>query len=126
VQLHPSARRNPQVPKYVPTPGSGAALKEKELVSVKRPRRYKVLLLNDHYTTMEFVIAILEQVFAKPRKQAVKIMLQVHNAGQGVAGVYVKSVAEAKAELVHKLARDNGFPLKCAVEPDSGGDDERD
>ena len=99
---------------YISTPGQGAALKDKQKLS--RPRRYKVLLMNDHYTTMEFVVDILMQVFRRSYKEAMTIMLSVHENGSGVAGVYVKSVAETKIQTVHELARDNEYPLRCTME----------
>ncbi len=77
-----------------------------------------VLLLNDNFTTMEFVIEILETVFHKPHGEAVKIMLEVHRNGRGVAGVYVRQIAETKAATVHRLARAEGFPLRCEVLPE--------
>lgn len=84
----------------------------------ERPERYMVLLLNDNFTTMEFVIEILETVFHKPHGEAVKIMLEVHRNGRGVAGVYVRQIAETKAATVHRLARAEGFPLRCEVLPE--------
>ncbi len=84
----------------------------------ERPERYMVLLLNDNFTTMEFVIEILETVFHKPHGEAVKIMLEVHRNGRGVAGVYVRQIAETKAATVHRIARAEGFPLRCEVLPE--------
>ena len=84
----------------------------------ERPERYMVLLLNDNFTTMEFVIEILETVFHKPHGEAVKIMLEVHSNGRGVAGVYVRQIAETKAATVHRIARAEGFPLRCEVLPE--------
>ena len=78
---------------------------------------YKVLLLNDHYTTMEFVVMVLEQVFHKTAEEAIQIMLAVHQAGKGVAGLYPKEVAETKIAIVQHLARKDGFPLQCVMEP---------
>lgn len=101
---------------YVGAPGKGAALKDKQKVS--RPKRYKVLLLNDHYTTMEFVVAILTDVFKRSHDEAITIMLNVHENGSGVAGVYIKSIAETKVKTVHQLAQDNEFPLRCTMEPE--------
>lgn len=80
---------------------------------------FKVLLLNDHYTTMEFVVLVLEQVFHKTAEEAVQIMLAVHEAGRGVAGQYPKEVAETKIAIVRHLARKDGFPLQCVMEPGS-------
>ena len=82
------------------------------------PPRYRVILLNDDYTTMEFVVETLEQVFRKRRREAVEIMLAVHRNGAGVAGVYVRQVAETKCAEVHRRARAEGFPLRCAMEPE--------
>ncbi len=83
---------------------------------VKEPRKYKVLLHNDDYTTMEFVVHILKTVFHKKEPEAVEIMLNVHKKGIGVCGIYPREIAETKVALVHKLARQEGFPLKCSME----------
>ncbi|HXG65404.1 MAG TPA: ATP-dependent Clp protease adaptor ClpS [Blastocatellia bacterium] len=83
---------------------------------VKKPPLYKVLLHNDNFTTMEFVVYVLVSVFHKPELEAIRIMLQVHNQGVGVAGVYPYEVAETKAEKVMELARQQEFPLLCTVE----------
>ena len=80
------------------------------------PPRCRVVLLNDHYTTMEFVVEVLEQIFLKPHDQAVAVMLAVHGHGRGVAGVYVRQVAETKCAAVHRRARSEGFPLRCIIE----------
>ena len=79
---------------------------------------YRVLLLNDDYTTMEFVVQILMLVFKKPIEEATRIMLNVHRKGVGVCGVYTHDIAETKVETVHALARENEFPLKCTMEKD--------
>ena len=81
-----------------------------------RPPRFKVLLFNDDYTPMEFVVAILEQVFGKSPAAATQIMLQIHRSGLGVAGVYVLEVAETKVVLVHRAAEERGYPLRAGVE----------
>jgi ATP-dependent Clp protease adaptor protein ClpS len=75
-----------------------------------------VFLLNDDYTTMDFVIRILEEVFHKPLVEATQIMLHVHKNGRGLAGVYTKEIAETKVDTVHTLARKEDFPLKCGME----------
>lgn len=85
---------------------------------VKRPPRYKVLLHNDDYTTMEFVVYILRAVFGRDLPEAQAIMLQVHNDGVGVCGVYTFEIAESKVAKVAKLAKDNGHPLLCSMEPE--------
>ena len=82
----------------------------------KVPRQYKVVLLNDDYTTMEFVIHILELVFSKTPAESVQIMLQVHKVGRGVAGIFSKQIAEAKIDIVHRQAHEEGFPLRCVME----------
>lgn len=83
---------------------------------LEEPPMYKVLLHNDDYTTMEFVVEILQKVFYKPPAEATRIMLLVHKSGIGVCGVYTVEVAETKVEVVHHLARKNGFPLQCSME----------
>lgn len=93
-------------------------IKIEENIKTELPKLYKVLLHNDHYTTMDFVVYILMKVFNKPHDEAVKIMLKVHHEGIGVAGVYIRAIAEAKIATVHKLARENGFPLKCSMCPE--------
>ncbi len=88
----------------------------KERIETQEPPLYKVLLHNDDYTTMEFVIAILENVFHKSNADATRIMLNVHHEGIGVAGIFTKEVSETKISLVHELAQKNNFPLRCSME----------
>jgi len=83
---------------------------------VREPQMYKVLLHNDDYTTMEFVVEILMAVFQKSEEDAVQVMLNVHRRGVGLCGVYTFEVAETKVEMVHSLAVENGFPLRCTME----------
>jgi ATP-dependent Clp protease adaptor protein ClpS len=85
-------------------------------IQTEEPPLYKVFLLNDDYTTQEFVVMILETIFKKSSAEAVKIMLSVHEKGAGVAGVYTKEIAETKIAIVHQLSRENEFPLKCSME----------
>jgi ATP-dependent Clp protease adaptor protein ClpS len=92
--------------------GVGSETKE----DVEEPPMYKVMLLNDDYTTMEFVVEILVYVFQKSSEEATRIMLNVHRSGVGVCGVYSLEIAETKVETVETLARENGFPLKCIME----------
>lgn len=94
----------------------GEELEIKERHETKTPSLYKVFLLNDDYTTMDFVIHILEEVFHKPLVEATQIMLHVHKNGRGLAGVYTKEIAETKIDTVHTVARKSGFPLKCGME----------
>jgi len=83
---------------------------------VTEPSMYRVLLLNDDYTTMEFVVEVLMLVFTKSVEEATQIMLNVHRIGVGLCGVYTYEVAETKVETVHALAKERGFPLKCSME----------
>ncbi len=84
---------------------------------LKKPAMYKVVLLNDDYTPMEFVVELLERFFGKTRENATRIMLSIHTEGKGVCGIYTKDVAETKAGTVNQYARDHQHPLLCAVEP---------
>ncbi len=84
--------------------------------NIDEPSLYKVILLNDDYTTMDFVVKILEEVFHKSPAEATGIMLLVHNKGFGVCGVYTKEIAEMKINKVHSRAREAGFPLKAIME----------
>ena len=83
----------------------------------KKPTPYKVLLLNDDYTPMEFVVYVLENVFNKGSDDAYTIMMHVHTKGVGVCGVYTFEVAETKMTQVIDLAKENGHPLQCTIEP---------
>ena len=94
-------------------PGEPGVFTEDE---VREPRKFKVLLHNDDYTTMEFVVRILKTVFGKDEGQAMGIMLKVHNEGVGVCGIFTAEVAETKVALVRQLAAREGFPLKCTME----------
>ena len=94
---------------------------EEEVVSeteqeVTEPPMYRVLLHNDDYTTMEFVVELLMYVFNKSFEDATRIMLNVHRSGKGVCGIYPYEVAETKVEMVHQLAKERGFPLKSTME----------
>lgn len=88
----------------------------KEWIEVQEPPLYKVLLHNDDYTSMEFVVAILENVFHKSRQEATRIMFNVHEKGVGIAGIYTREICETKIVTVHELARKNEFPLRCSLE----------
>ena len=83
---------------------------------LKEPPLFKVLLHNDDYTTMEFVVMVLETVFGKNTADATRIMLNVHHQGHGIAGVYSREIGETKVAVVHRMARKNQFPLKCSLE----------
>ncbi|MGM0413048.1 MAG: ATP-dependent Clp protease adapter ClpS [Pseudomonadota bacterium] len=83
---------------------------------LKRPPMYKVLIHNDDYTPMDFVVHILEKFFGMGREKATQVMLQVHTRGVGVAGVYTREVAETKVAQVNDYAREHDHPLKCTME----------
>ena len=85
-------------------------------VKEKKPKLYKVILLNDDYTPMEYVVMLIKKVFNKSESQAVKIMLMVHKKGSGVCGVYTKEVAETKVFTVLKMAKSDQHPLQCIME----------
>jgi ATP-dependent Clp protease adaptor protein ClpS len=87
--------------------------------SLQEPPLYKVLLHNDDYTTMDFVVMILQTIFNKNTDEATRVMLNVHHQGVGIAGVYTREIAETKVALVHRIAKRNQFPLKCSLERDS-------
>ncbi len=88
----------------------------KDRAETEEPRLYKVLLHNDDYTTMEFVVSVLENVFRKTNAEATLIMLSVHRQGVGVAGIYTKEIGETKISVVHEMAKQNSFPLRCSLE----------
>ena len=90
---------------------------------IKRPSLYRVILLNDDYTPMEFVVQVLEQFFSMGREKATQVMLAVHTQGKGVCGIYPQDVAETKASQVNQCARDSGHPLLCEVEPSNDDED---
>ncbi len=94
---------------------SGVATVKK--TKLRPPKMYKVLMHNDDYTTMEFVVLVLQKFFNKNSAEAQAIMLEVHNRGFGLCGIYTYEVAESKVAKVTKYARDNGHPLKCSTEP---------
>ena len=83
---------------------------------LKEPREYMVVLLNDNFTTREFVVAILQLVFHKNPQEAKRIMLNVHHKGRGTVGVYTWDIAQTKVNQVHSIAKQYEFPLKCVVE----------
>ncbi|NIA12605.1 MAG: ATP-dependent Clp protease adaptor ClpS [Nitrospiraceae bacterium] len=99
-------------------PGAGESVATRQRNETKLPKRYRVLLHNDDYTTMEFVVEVLTGVFRKPKAEAVRIMYEVHRGGTGMCGVYTGQIAETKVAAVHKLARECGFPLRCSMEPE--------
>ena len=95
--------------------GDGLALQEAK-PKLKKPPLFKVLLLNDDYTPMEFVIKVLQSYFGMNEEQATQVMLHVHTRGQGVCGVFTRDIAETKVVQVSEFARENEHPLKCVME----------
>ena len=98
------------------TRSSAATVLEAEKAKVKPPPLYKVMLLNDDYTPMDFVVVVLQTVFAMSREKATQVMLQVHREGMGVCGTYTREVASAKVEQVINIARKHQHPLQCTME----------
>jgi len=101
---------------------TGLAVKTRS--RTKKPSMYKVLMLNDDYTPMEFVVYVLQHFFSMPTERATQIMLHVHQRGVGICGVYTYEVAETKVNMVMDLARENEHPLQCTIEKDGGDDDD--
>lgn len=95
-----------------------------ERPKTKKPRRYHVVLHNDDYTTMEFVVHVLIRFFHLSEAQATQVMLQVHHRGYGIVGIFTRDVAESKAEQVMSYAKEYGHPLRCTAEPEGFGDSE--
>lgn len=87
-----------------------------EQTALEEPRQFQVLLHNDDYTTMDFVVGVLTDIFRKSEEQATAIMLSVHKHGVGTAGVYMLEIAETKVGLVRNMAREAGFPLRCTLQ----------
>jgi len=96
--------------------GTGTAVETRTKTRLKKPRMYKVLLHNDDYTTMEFVVFILQGIFHHSESEAMQIMLHVHKHGIGVAGVYTREIAETRIAQVEALARKHEYPLRCSMD----------
>jgi len=95
---------------------TGDLVKERVVPKKEEPRFFKVLLMNDDYSTMEFVVKVLEEVFQKSPAEAYRVMLQVHTQGSAVAGIYPWEVAETKVETVTKMSKSAGYPLRAVTE----------
>jgi ATP-dependent Clp protease adaptor protein ClpS len=106
--------KKPHAPQSDREREGGLAVEERR--KVRRPPRFKVLLYNDDYTPMEFVVDVLEQLFDKSPVEATTLMLQIHRSGMGIAGVYVLEIAETKVAGVHQLAEKRGYPLRAGLE----------
>jgi ATP-dependent Clp protease adaptor protein ClpS len=96
--------------------GQGAVVAERKAAQTEPPRMYQVVLLNDDYTPMEFVVMVLQEYFKRDLETSTQIMLKIHHEGRGVCGVYTKDVAATKVELVLAAARRGGHPLQCIME----------
>jgi len=94
----------------------GSEVVEKPKQKTKRPQLFNVLLYNDDYTTMEFVVHVLESIFDKGPAEAYRVMMEVHTRGRGFCGAYTWEVAETKVAAVHEEARSEGFPLRAGIE----------
>ncbi len=116
--LPPSLSAQPPGP-TPPTPddGAGSVVAERQAQRTEPPRLYQVLMLNDDFTPMEFVVMVLQEYFRHDLDSATLIMLKIHHEGRGVCGVFSKDVAATKVELVLDAARRAGHPLQCVMEP---------
>ncbi len=112
----PSDPKSPPPPQNPGDPVRERGVATKTRQRSARPPRFKVILYNDDYTPMEFVVQLLENVFRKSPAAATELMLQIHRSGMGVAGVYVLEVAETKVATVHRMAEERGHPLRAGVE----------
>ncbi len=101
----------------LPKDSSGSIVLERQSAQVKPPPMYQVILLNDDYTPMEFVVVVLQKIFGKTQEEAMKIMLTVHHHGRGTCGVYPQDVAATRIQQVLQFARSRQHPLQCVMEP---------
>jgi len=110
------AERNDELSGANPDGDVGVVTERQTKRKLKQPRMYKVLLHNDDYTTMEFVVFVLQSIFHRSEGEAVQVMLHVHRNGMGVAGVYTPEVAETRVAQVHELAKRHEYPLRASAE----------
>jgi ATP-dependent Clp protease adaptor protein ClpS len=111
----PTPPIKPQIPSE-PDQGEQVVL-ERQTQKVEPPKRYQVVMLNDDYTPMEFVVEVIVEFFGKTREAATQIMLAIHEKGRGICGLYARDIAETKAEQVLSAALHAGHPLQCVCEP---------
>ena len=124
-RMNSMVTKSPKIPTAPPTPvfkpedgrGGDSAVLERRPQKTKPPQMYQVVLLNDDYTPMEFVVEVIQEFFNKDRETATQIMLKIHLDGKGVCGVFSKDVAATKVDQVTEAARKNGHPLQCVSEP---------
>ncbi|MBO4673096.1 MAG: ATP-dependent Clp protease adaptor ClpS [Bacteroidaceae bacterium] len=100
-------------------PKEQSGIKERQRTDLREPRRYQVIIHNDDFTTMEFVVMVLKEVFFLSEENAEALMLKVHHAGKAVVGIYTYDIAMSKAQKATKMARENDFPLRLTVEPEA-------
>lgn len=117
MSLLPTPSFGPNNPDNLPDHTGGLAV-EAERPKLKEPQLYKVLLLNDDYSPMEFVVEVLEKFFQLPRTKATQVMLEVHTKGKGVCGLFTAEIAETKVSQVNDYAREAQHPLLCSMEAD--------
>jgi ATP-dependent Clp protease adaptor protein ClpS len=114
----PGPAKTPNLPALRPnSDDGGTVLLERRTLRTEPPQMYQVVLLNDDYTPMEFVVLVLQEFFNKDRETATQIMLKIHLDGKGVCGVYSKDIAATKVDQVTESALKNGHPLQCLSEP---------
>ncbi len=114
----PKIPLRPQVPAAKPNDnGNESVVLERLPQKTKPPQMYQVVLLNDDYTPMEFVVVVIQEFFNKDRETATQIMLKIHLDGRGICGVFTKDVAATKVDQVTEASRKNGHPLQCVCEP---------
>lgn len=112
--------RQPKAPAPAPyDEGGDAVVLERKTQKTQPPQMYQVVLLNDDYTPMEFVVAVIQEFFSKDRETATQIMLKIHMEGRGVCGVFSKDIAATKVDQVMEAAQKSGHPLQCVSEPTS-------
>ena len=99
-------------------PQEQSSIRERQRTNLQEPRRYKVIIHNDDFTTMEFVVMVLKQVFFLSEEHAQALMLKVHHSSYAVVGIYTYDIAVSKAKKATNMARENGFPLRLTVEPE--------
>ena len=104
-------------PAIVPPQGDDALVLDRLTNKVKPPRKFQVVMLNDDFTPMEFVVMVIQEFFGKDRETATQIMLKIHLEGRGVCGVFPKDIAHTKTEQVQAAAKEAGHPLQCVAEP---------
>ena len=117
-KIESMATQKPPVPKVVPKQEEGGSLVLERITQrTQPPQMYQVVMLNDDYTPMEFVVLVLQEFFAKDRETATQIMLKIHLDGKGICGVFTKDVAATKVDQVLEAAHKSGHPLQCLSEP---------